>query len=190
MEEERWLSVVGYEGQYEVSDLGRVRSLDRVIWDRNGRCVRLRGKLIKPGRTGNRVTVALNGKSFYVHNLVLIAFVGPCPPGKECCHNTTDSTDNCLSNIRWGTRQDNMFDRGKQGTDYHRNLVTCPRGHELIWPNLRKTEWERDGFRKCLACNRAQGEARYAAKKGFTVSVQVAADCHYAKIMATAACVT
>jgi hypothetical protein len=51
----------------------------------------------------------------YVHHLVLEAFVGPRPKGMECCHWDDDATNNRLSNLRWGTRLDNMQDRIRNG---------------------------------------------------------------------------
>lgn len=48
-------------------------------------------------------------------NLVLEAFIGPCPEGMECCHQDDDRRNNSISNVRWGTRADNMADRKKNG---------------------------------------------------------------------------
>lgn len=50
-----------------------------------------------------------------VHQLVLLAFVGPCPPGLECCHENDVKTDNRLSNLRWDTRKSNAADRDLHG---------------------------------------------------------------------------
>lgn len=59
----------------------------------------------------------VNGKSWqpYIHRLVLEAFVGPCPPGLEGCHNDGNPTNNCISNLRWGTPASNAADRIKHG---------------------------------------------------------------------------
>lgn len=51
-----------------------------------------------------------------VHRLVLAAFVGPCPDGKEGCHNNGKSTDNRLTNLRWGTPVSNSADQRRHGT--------------------------------------------------------------------------
>jgi hypothetical protein len=50
-----------------------------------------------------------------VHTLVLIAFVGPCPPGFQACHNNGNRLDNRVSNLRWDTQQSNIDDRGQHG---------------------------------------------------------------------------
>lgn len=52
-----------------------------------------------------------------VHALLLTAFVGPCPPGMEACHNDGFRSNNRLYNLRWDTRKANAADRRKHGTD-------------------------------------------------------------------------
>lgn len=52
----------------------------------------------------------------YVHRFVLEAFVGPCPPGLECRHLDGDRGNNRLSNLCWGTTQENAEDRVRHGT--------------------------------------------------------------------------
>ncbi len=54
-------------------------------------------------------------KSYKVHRLVLEAFVGPRPPGTQCCHKNGDSRNNSLENIRWGTPLENSADRERHG---------------------------------------------------------------------------
>ena len=55
-------------------------------------------------------------KKFYIHNLVLLAFVGPCPKGQTACHNNGVPKDNRLSNLRWDTVSNNMKDKVRHGT--------------------------------------------------------------------------
>lgn len=56
-------------------------------------------------------------KQFAVHRLVLNAFVGPCPPGMQCRHFPDRDRSNCaLSNIQWGTAEENMADKSAHGT--------------------------------------------------------------------------
>lgn len=64
------------------------------------------------------IAFRVNGKQVnrYVHRLVLEAFVGPCPPGMECCHENGITSDNRLTNIGWGTRKKNAADRIRHGT--------------------------------------------------------------------------
>jgi len=53
---------------------------------------------------------------FYVHCLVLEAFTGPRPPGRDCCHNDGNPENNSLANLRWDTRRQNQLDTKKHGT--------------------------------------------------------------------------
>jgi len=116
--------VVGFEGFYEVSDMGRVRSLDRmtVIQGRWGVMKRFqRGCLLKPLlHTGGykRVTFWKGGqfRNAFIHILVLEAFVGPRPFHMEACHGDGSKDNNRLSNLRWATAKENQADREAHGT--------------------------------------------------------------------------
>jgi hypothetical protein len=71
------------------------------------------------GRYGRlRVTLSREGRHCvrYVHRLVIESFFGPCPPGREACHNNGDHTDNRLSNLRWDTHANNVLDQFRHGT--------------------------------------------------------------------------
>jgi hypothetical protein len=118
---ETWRSVPGYEGFYEVSSMGRVRSLPRKVKDSMGRVFPFPGRDLKAHvvkRTGRpQVLLAMNGSvaTFLVHRLVMLAFVGPKPEGLETCHNDGDPANNCLSNLRYDTPSSNQMDRYKHG---------------------------------------------------------------------------
>lgn len=115
MTEERWKAIPGYEGSYEVSDLGRVRSLDRVVQCSN-RIYRLRGRTLRQcRRKDGYLSVGLTRGTELVHRLVLLAFVGECPKGMECRHLNGDPGDNCLANLSWGTKVENAADRDAHG---------------------------------------------------------------------------
>lgn len=106
---EKWLPVVGFEGRYEVSDFGRVRSAKT-------------GALKTPQveKPSNRQSVLLwqanKATMVRVHRLVLFAFVGPPAAGHECCHNDGNAANNHVSNLRWDTAQSNQLDRVTHGT--------------------------------------------------------------------------
>jgi len=115
VEEEIWKDIPGYEGYYRVSNMGRVKSLSRLK-----RCgcgfYEEPDILLKPKKAGSgRLYVSLhkNGKrnNLYVHRLVLITFVGPCPEGMECCHKEDNPLNNRLENLRWDTHKNNIIDR-------------------------------------------------------------------------------
>ena len=127
---ERCLPVVDFEGLYEVSDLGRVRSLDRTAthettcrW--SGATLTVErfypGRVLRPGTrdSGHQVVILGRGNTRQVHALVLTAFVGPCPVGEECLHGYGDPANNRLGNLRWGTRLENVADTYRHGTRRH-----------------------------------------------------------------------
>ena len=157
---EEWRPVVGYEGRYEVSDHGKVRTVGRTIIRSNGHPDTYKTAVLSPAdRNGyNAVQLKANGvgSTRYVHRLVLEAFVGPAD-GRVCCHGNGDRKDNRLPNLRWGTYRDNALDKAKHGRDDRRNRTRCPLGHRLALPNLERYGWERRGTRACLACSRARG---------------------------------
>jgi hypothetical protein len=118
---ETWLPVVGYEGAYEVSDQGRVRGVDRVLDRTVARPGRRGGSPIQPWkgkvlratrrlRDGHLVVnLCKSGrpKAAYVHQIVLAAFVGPCPTGLEVAHGNGDASDNRFANLRYDTHKNN-----------------------------------------------------------------------------------
>lgn len=120
---ELWRWVPNYEGIYEVSNMGRVRSIDRAITYYNWRARKtiahkVKGRLLRPGKASNGYfTVALGRKnSRTVHSLVAEAFIGPCPAGHEVLHIDGSRVNNCVNNLRYGTRSENNLDAVKHGT--------------------------------------------------------------------------
>lgn len=103
----RWLPVLNYEGLYEVSDDGEVR--------RNGRI--LKPAAAPTGHLHVTLTQRSREKTFFVHRLVLIAFVGPPPEGMIARHYPDrDPTNNRLENLSWATRKTNANDCIEHGT--------------------------------------------------------------------------
>lgn len=102
---EVWKDVVGYEGLYQVSDHGRV-------WSNLNDQV-LKHKITARGY--HRIELYRPRHIYFVHVLVLNAFVGLCPRGMECCHFDGDKHNNRLSNLRWDTRSNNRADTIRNG---------------------------------------------------------------------------
>lgn len=123
---EIWKSVVGYEGQYEVSSLGNVRSLDRYVKTKNGDSERfVKGVLMKPQRVGvGYYQVKIAGKPRYVQQLVAESFLNfRTGTGKEVHHIDYDKSNNSVDNLMVVSRSYNMIDAfkhygGKTGREY------------------------------------------------------------------------
>ena len=102
---EEWRSIPDVDG-YEVSDEGRIRQKG--------------GKLLKPQRQpSGHLQVMIRRKRLRIHHAVLTAFIGPRPEGFETRHLDGDPTHNRLSNLCWGTRQENIADKVRHGTQPH-----------------------------------------------------------------------
>lgn len=121
MKTEIWKNIPGYEGKYQVSDLGRVRSLDRSIefpaytlasgLRRCGSTRRFKGKILRPGpNSSGHVSVVLGHglPGRLVHQLVMLVFIGRCPAGQEVLHLNHAPSDNRLENLKYGTRSENL----------------------------------------------------------------------------------
>lgn len=158
---EEWRPVVGYEGAYEVSDHGNVRSLDRVILKSNGVKYPKKGCLLKKKitRTGYQIVTLWDTpkpKHFFIHRLVLEAFDRAREEHELCRHLDDNPLNNHLSNLQWGTPVENNLDMVRNGVHPMAKKIKCPRGHSLVEPNLSKSSLKRNK-RDCLACSRARG---------------------------------
>lgn len=150
---EEWRGIPGYIGSYEVSNQGRVRSLDRVT-DR-GR--RWRGRIMTPAtmpRGYQVVTLWRDGKqrTQLVHRLVLMAFVGTPPKDAEGLHRDGDPANNNLTNLDWGTHSDNQFDQVAHGTHPNASKDRCPAGH--LYDEKNTYVYPGRPHRGCRACRR------------------------------------
>lgn len=121
---EEWRNVVGFEGLYQVSNFGRVRSVttketqNTFILSRSKKVNKIKKQTFD--KVFNRPYLGLwkNNKQKICkpHTLVMEAFVGLRPKGMECCHNDGNPQNNHLSNLRWDTPKNNQADRVKHGT--------------------------------------------------------------------------
>lgn len=115
---EEWRDVAEYEGLYQVSNLGRVRSVPRIDCKGARRGGTLLSQKNNRPRAYRAVGLCRNGKTIHpkVHRLVLSAFAGPCPARMEGCHDDGNRCNNRRSNLYWGTRKKNQADRVRHGT--------------------------------------------------------------------------
>lgn len=124
---EQWRDIVGYDGVYQVSDLGQVRNIQT-------------NKILQPIKMKNgRLYVTLSTDGFSrkhtVHGLVAAAFLGDCPPNHETSHRDGDCTNNAASNLRYLTRPENQ-----------KQFVMRTGGYSVHLTKRVKTE---DGMRYC-----------------------------------------
>lgn len=153
--DEEWRPVVGYEGLYEVSDRGQVRSLPR----------RLRGRILRPGLSAGYPSVNLSvngvGRVVKVHILLAEAFLGPRPDGSVTCHADGDRSNNVLSNLRYDTVSSNNLDTVRHGNHWQAAKTHCKHGHEYTPENtIRRPE----GHRRCRTCTEERERRRYGRK--------------------------
>lgn len=112
-ENEIWKPIKGYEDEYEVSNFGRVRSLDRIQRRSNGfvECdFRIRGKVLKPYLTGSRdgyYTVTIRDKNMKIHRLVAEAFLPRAIDQSEVNHIDGNKHNNKATNLEWITGLEN-----------------------------------------------------------------------------------
>ena len=154
-----YVPIAGFEGLYEVSREGQVRSVRRT--DSLGRQVG--GRPIQPHAVGRgylRATLYRGGKRYrkWVHHLVLEAFVGPQPVGQEALHLNDVPDDNRVENLRWGTPKENINMRDAGG-HYNSKKTHCPRGHEYT----EETTYRYKNQRQCRLCNTERARERREA---------------------------
>lgn len=118
---EVWRPVAGFDDCYHISNMGRIKSLERkaATWN-GGRTIHARIMSPTLNRRNGYFAVNLQRarriKTRLVHALVLEAFVGPAPDGYETRHLNGVRNDNRLSNLAWGSKLENMRDQYAHGT--------------------------------------------------------------------------
>lgn len=113
MNREIWKPVKGYEGQYEVSNLGGVRSVDRIVPVLNGRLRHIKGKPITPHKSNTGYYLCdlykeNRRKNVLLHRMVAEAFI-PNENNLPCVNHIDNNRENCISdNLEWCTQSYNM----------------------------------------------------------------------------------
>ena len=118
MESEIWKDIPGYEGEYQASTMGRIKSLGRKVRgkSRNGTWFfrRVPERILRPGKyckSGHMSVVLRKGScGSPVHQLIMRTFAGETPLGKEILHKNGNPKDNQVKNLQFGTRTENIID--------------------------------------------------------------------------------
>lgn len=129
--EEIWKDVVGCEGSYQVSNLGRVKSVSRVIIRSNGWPHPVRERILKPAKKSDgylscALCVDKKLRAFAVHRLVASAFlINSLPDGADATvdHINGVKTDNRAENLEYVTRRENIIRSFKMGLQPSKNGV-------------------------------------------------------------------
>lgn len=167
---EVWRPIPEWEGRYEASNTGHIRSVDHTHVNLLGQVQRFRGRRmarqLSPGRKYWTVRLGRGRdytRTYSVHKLVALTFLGPRPAELEVCHDDGDHLNCFAYNLRYDTRASNMADLKRHGRNWNLNLQECQRGHPLEGPNLANYASMRRQ-RYCSACRWARVTLQYLRK--------------------------
>lgn len=175
---ETWLPIPGYEGLYEASNEGRIRSLPRVVRRADGALVPVAGGILsqKTGRHYLAVSLCRGGitRTSNVHRLVCAAFYGAAQPDLPVVrHLNGDYLDNRAVNLCWGTYAENTADMMAHGRHFWANKTHCPQGHEYTPENTQRYK----NRRNCRECWRLRSIPKNEARHQRLLEARLAKPC-------------
>ena len=144
---EIWKAVPGFEGRYEVSSIGRVRSVSRSEVTSAGRSRYFAGKVLKPQKARNGyllVSLGRRHKHVLVHRLVASAFLPADPVRTEVNHKNLIKTDNRVTNLEWTTKSENLrhaYGNGAMPYEVWRRPLRCVETGEVFQSSYCAAEW-------------------------------------------------
>lgn len=149
----KWKDICGYEGIYQLTKYGQVKSLSRTIIRSNGKLLRLKGQIIKHHLNRGYPAVTLTNccmqRIHKIHRLLLIYFVCDCPVGMEACHKNDNKLDYSMKNLLWDTRSANQEDRVRNGLNHNKPVMCISDGR--IFSSIRKVAENTGTDRKTLS---------------------------------------
>ena len=173
---EEWKDILGFEGLYQASNMGRIKSLERIKKGKNGCLVTVKEKILKPqiNRGYYRVNLYKNliQKNYRVHRLVWEAFNGSIPEGLHVNHINEVKTDNRLENLNlmtpkentnWGTRNERAGKVLKNRKDQSKSVLQYDLQDNFVkeYPSARQAERE-TGFAQRHICECCKGKLKTA----------------------------
>ncbi|MEQ6856083.1 NUMOD4 motif-containing HNH endonuclease [Lysinibacillus capsici] len=168
MERVIWKDIKGYEGYYQVSSHGQVRSLDRIIMN-GGYPRKIKGKILAQtiDRDGYKhLRLRKNGreKSFFVHRLVAEAFVHNKKPNQyvQVNHIDEDKANNHYSNLEWCTQEYNL-NYGTRNQRISKPVIAFNKKETLYFSSMTEAAYE--GFN--LSCVSAAARGKLKTHKGY-----------------------
>ena len=171
MTKEVWRDINGYEGRYQVSSMGRVKSLERIIIKKDGRKFTVKERVLKPGADGGGyLRVGLcdgeKQKTLKVHRLVCEAFHENPDNKPQVNHINEIKTDNRASNLEWATARENSnfgTRNERLGKAQSKSIGQYTRYGELIkiWPSTNEVQ-RQTGFSQGNISLAANGKYKQA----------------------------
>lgn len=162
-------SIKGYEGYYEVNELGKIRSVDRIVKFQDGRIMKFNGRELKPSMDkGGYAIVILNKngirKMMKVHRLVAETFLKNPDNLTEVHHKNHDRTDNRVENLAWVTIYEQRDDHWRAARGTKLRVV----GHGIDKIFISSMEVERElGIANSYVSQTAKGKFKQA--KGYKI---------------------